>query len=119
MSMYEGKLAFIITGVNFHTSVINFVIITGFPGKVIYYLLLYRMKKMIIYPPATQLNIHCPQKKEERRFKSLPECSLGFILCKGEEVCLPNSRDWRTQKRPWDRSSSGRWILWKEPNLRL
>lgn len=63
MSMYDGKLVFIITGVNFHTSVINFAIITGFPGKVIYYSLPYRMKKMIIYPPSTQLNIHRSPKK--------------------------------------------------------
>lgn len=78
--MYDGKLVFIITGVNFHTSFINFAIINGFPGKVIYYSLLYGMKKMIIYPPATQLNIHHPQKKGERGIKSLPNCSPDFFF---------------------------------------
>lgn len=67
MSMDDRKLLFIITGVNFHTSVINFAIITGFLGKVIYYSLPYRMKKMVIYPPSTQLNIHRSPKKGGER----------------------------------------------------
>lgn len=92
MSMYDGKLVFIITGVNFHTSVINFAIITRFPGKIIYYSLPYRMKKMIIYPPSTQLNIHRSSKKGGRGFKSLPNCSPDFFF-KEEEVCLIKSID--------------------------
>lgn len=98
MSMYDGKLVFIITGVNFHTSVINFAIITGFPGKVIYYSLPYRMKKMIIYPPSTQLNIHPSPKKGGRGFKSLPNCSPGLFFFKEEEVCLIKSIDLMQKK---------------------
>lgn len=96
--MYDGKLVFIITGVNFHTSVINFAIITGFPSKVIYYSLPYRMKKMIIYPPSTQLNIHRSPKKGERGFKSLPNCSPAFFF-KEEEVCVVKSTDLMQKKK--------------------
>lgn len=94
MSMYDGKLVFIITGVNFHTSVINFAIITVFPGKVIYYSLPYRMKKMIIYLPSTQLNIHrSPQKRGAEDLNHFQTVLQIFFYFFKEEVCLIKSID--------------------------
>lgn len=96
--MYDGKLVFIITGVNFHTSVINFAIITGFPGKVIYYLLPYRLKKMIIYPPSTQLNIHrFPKKRRRGDLNHFQTVLQNFF--KEEEVCLVKSIDLMKKKK--------------------
>lgn len=84
--MYDGKLVFIITGVNFHTSFINFAIINGFPGKVIYYSLLYGMKKMIIYPPATQLNIHHPQKRGREDLNHFQTVLQIFFSLRGRSL---------------------------------